>query len=66
MLTFEGLFQIFRYHFQIYHPLVFRLSFINTVLLMFHRGFWDIAYLDEYLKYELSLDLAIHVLLKCI
>lgn len=31
---------------------------------MFHPGFRDITYLNEYLKYELSLDLVIHVQLK--
>ena len=31
-LTFESLFQIFCYNFHVYHPLVFCLSFINTVV----------------------------------
>lgn len=33
---------------------------------MFHPGFWEIACLNEYLKYELSLGIAIPILLKCI
>lgn len=33
---------------------------------MFHPGFRGITYLNEYLKYELSLELVIHVQLKCI